>query len=33
MKLLVSALEHSANIHLKYLVKELGNEVSFIRNF
>lgn len=28
MKLLVSALEHSANIHLKYLVKELGSEVS-----
>lgn len=28
MKLLVSALEHSANIHLKYLVKELGSEVT-----
>jgi lipid-A-disaccharide synthase len=28
MKLLVSALEHSANIHLKYLVQELGSEVS-----
>jgi lipid-A-disaccharide synthase len=28
MKLLVSALEHSANIHLKYLVNELGSEVS-----
>lgn len=28
MKLLVSALEHSANVHLKYLVKELGDEVS-----
>lgn len=27
MKLLVSALEHSANIHLSYLVKELGNDV------
>ncbi|MFA6628511.1 MAG: lipid-A-disaccharide synthase [Sulfuricurvum sp.] len=27
MKLLVSALEHSANVHLKYLVKELGNDV------
>jgi lipid-A-disaccharide synthase len=27
MKLLVSALEHSANIHLNYLVKELGDEV------
>lgn len=28
MKLLVSALEHSANVHLKYLIKELGDEVS-----
>lgn len=28
MKLLVSALEHSANVHLKYLIKELGSEVS-----
>lgn len=28
MKLLVSALEHSANIHLTYLVKELGKEVT-----
>lgn len=27
MKLLISALEHSANVHLKYLVKELGDEV------
>jgi lipid-A-disaccharide synthase len=27
MKLLVSALEHSANIHLAYLVKELGDDV------
>jgi len=27
MKLLISALEHSANVHLKYLVKELGSEV------
>lgn len=27
MKLLVSALEHSANIHLGYLVKELGDEI------
>lgn len=27
MKLLVSALEHSANVHLAYLVKELGEEV------
>jgi lipid-A-disaccharide synthase len=28
MKLLVSALEHSANVHLAYLVKELGDEVQ-----
>lgn len=28
MKLLVSALEHSANIHLAYLVKELGEDVE-----
>lgn len=28
MKLLVSALEHSANIHLRYLIKELGNDVE-----
>lgn len=28
MKLLVSALEHSANVHLAYLVKELGPEVQ-----
>ncbi|MFZ2889800.1 MAG: lipid-A-disaccharide synthase, partial [Sulfuricurvum sp.] len=28
MKLLVSALEHSANIHLSYLVKELGEDVQ-----
>jgi lipid-A-disaccharide synthase len=27
MKLLVSALEHSANIHLSYLIKELGTDV------
>jgi len=27
MKLLVSALEHSANVHLNYLVKELGDDV------
>lgn len=27
MKLLISALEHSANVHLGYLVKELGNDV------
>ncbi|MCK9373206.1 MAG: lipid-A-disaccharide synthase [Sulfuricurvum sp.] len=28
MKLLVSALEHSANIHFGYLVKELGDEIE-----
>lgn len=28
MKLLVSALEHSANVHLTYLVKELGSDVK-----
>lgn len=28
MKLLVSALEHSANIHLSYLAKELGTDVT-----
>lgn len=28
MKLLVSALEHSANVHLAYLVKELGEGVE-----
>ncbi len=28
MKLLVSALEHSANVHLRYLLKELGNDVT-----
>ena len=28
MKLLISALEHSANIHLSYLVKELGSDVE-----
>jgi lipid-A-disaccharide synthase len=27
MRLLVSALEHSANLHLSYLVKELGDEI------
>lgn len=27
MRLLVSALEHSANVHLSYLVKELGSDV------
>jgi len=33
MKLLVSALEHSANIHLKSLKKELSNDVEFIGIF
>jgi len=28
MKLLVSALEHSANVHLRYLVKELGSDIE-----
>jgi len=28
MKLLISALEHSANIHLSFLVKELGSDVE-----
>ncbi len=28
MKLLVSALEHSANVHLTYLMKELGDDVQ-----
>lgn len=28
MKLLISALEHSANVHLAYLVKELGSDVE-----
>lgn len=28
MKLLVSALEHSANVHLTYLMKELGDDVE-----
>lgn len=28
MKLLVSALEHSANVHLKYLMKELGEDAE-----
>jgi len=28
MKLLVSALEHSANVHLRYLIKELGYDVE-----
>ena len=33
MKLLVSALEHSANIHLKSLKKELSDDVEFIGIF
>lgn len=33
MKLLVSALEHSANVHLKELKKELSSDVEFIGIF
>ena len=33
MKILVSALEHSANIHLKSLKKELNPEVEFVGIF
>ena len=33
MKLLVSALEHSANIHLKRLKNELNDDVEFIGIF
>lgn len=33
MKILVSALEHSANIHLKALKKELDSEVEFVGIF
>ena len=33
MKILVSALEHSANIHLKTLKKELNDDVEFIGIF
>lgn len=33
MKLLVSALEHSANIHLRYLIQELGSDVELIGIF
>lgn len=33
MKLLVSALEHSANVHLKSLKQELSNDVEFIGIF
>ena len=33
MKILVSALEHSANVHLKSLKKELGDDVEFVGIF
>jgi lipid-A-disaccharide synthase len=33
MKILVSAIEHSANIHLKALKKELGSDAEFIGVF
>jgi len=33
MKLLVSALEHSANVHLKALKAELGDDVEFVGIF
>ena len=33
MKILVSALEHSANVHLKSLKKELSDDVTFIGIF
>ncbi|QOP43771.1 lipid-A-disaccharide synthase [Sulfurimonas sediminis] len=33
MKILVSALEHSANVHLKSLKKELGDDVEFMGIF
>jgi len=33
MKILVSALEHSANVHLTSLKKELGNDVEFVGIF
>lgn len=33
MKLLVSALEHSANVHLTYLIKELGDDVEIFGIF
>jgi len=33
MKILVSALEHSANIHLKSLKKELSDDIEFIGIF
>ena len=33
MKILVSALEHSANVHLKSLKKEISDDVEFIGIF
>ena len=33
MKILVSALEHSANVHLKSLKNELHEEVEFVGIF
>ena len=33
MKILVSALEHSANVHLKSLKQELSSDVEFIGIF
>ena len=33
MKLLVSALEHSANVHLKSLKKELSDDITFVGIF
>ena len=33
MKILVSALEHSANIHLKSLKKELDTTIEFVGIF
>jgi lipid-A-disaccharide synthase len=33
VKILVSALEHSANVHLKSLKKELGDDIEFIGIF
>ena len=33
MKILVSALEHSANIHLKSLKKELSSDIEFVGIF
>ncbi|MCW8839240.1 MAG: lipid-A-disaccharide synthase, partial [Thiovulaceae bacterium] len=33
MKILVSALEHSANVHLKSLKEELSSDVEFVGIF